>query len=87
MVVPDRWYKYRKRPIEIQAKKITGCFDVDTLEGKMHGCSGDYLVKGIEGELYIVKASIFEATYDLVEMSNPNSGHKSAGRIKVFGNG
>jgi len=42
-------------------------FDVDTPEGKMHGNAGDYLVCGIEGEMYPVKRSIFIKTYTEVK--------------------
>lgn len=38
-----------------------------TLEGMMKIDYGDYLIKGIKGELYPCKADIFEATYDSVE--------------------
>ena len=41
---------------------------VDTLEGEMTGGLGDYLVRGVEGELYPVKASIFHKTYEVVEL-------------------
>jgi hypothetical protein len=37
---------------------------VDTLEGKSLAHVGDWIVKGIEGEVYPVKRSIFEKTYE-----------------------
>ena len=37
---------------------------IDTLEGKMRAEIGDYIIKGIEGELYPCKPDIFEATYE-----------------------
>jgi hypothetical protein len=40
---------------------------IKTLEGDMMVSEGDYIIRGIEGELYPCKASIFEKTYDLVE--------------------
>ena len=39
---------------------------VKTLEGTMRAELGDYLIRGVEGELYPCKPSIFEATYDAV---------------------
>ena len=39
---------------------------VNTLEGKMLVSIGDYIIKGIQGELYPCKPDIFEATYELV---------------------
>lgn len=40
---------------------------VRTLEGSMTARKGDYIVKGIKGELYPVKPDIFEATYESVD--------------------
>ena len=34
-----------------------------TLEGKMKVSKGDWIVKGVNGELYPIKPDIFEATY------------------------
>lgn len=42
-------------------------FTVDTLEGRMTGHKGDWIVKGIQGEFYIVKDDIFKETYEKVE--------------------
>lgn len=39
---------------------------VETLEGVMTGKAGDFLIRGIEGELYPCKADIFFTTYELV---------------------
>jgi hypothetical protein len=53
---------YRK--IEpVWAMKMHEDFHVKTLEGDMEGHNGDYLCRGIEGELWPCKASIFEKTY------------------------
>ena len=43
-------------------------YDVHTIEGIMTGYKGDVLVKGIEGELYIIAKRIFDITYDIVEV-------------------
>ena len=40
---------------------------VNTLEGRMSGVKGDYLIRGVEGEVYPCKASVFEATYEPAE--------------------
>jgi hypothetical protein len=40
---------------------------VNTLEGNYkQGKAGDYLMRGIDGELYICDGPIFEKTYDFV---------------------
>lgn len=38
--------------------------DILTEEGKMHGSPDDMLIKGVEGELYACKPSIFAKTYE-----------------------
>lgn len=40
---------------------------VKTLEGDMHANVGDYIIKGVNGELYPCKPDIFEKTYEIVE--------------------
>ncbi|WP_285908048.1 hypothetical protein [Pseudodesulfovibrio pelocollis] len=42
---------------------------IETLEGTMTGGEGDYIIKGIKGELYPCKPDVFEATYEAVDMS------------------
>lgn len=37
---------------------------IETLEGIMDARIGDYVIKGVEGEFYPCKPSIFEATYE-----------------------
>jgi hypothetical protein len=56
-----------KKKIVINAKQIDTFFRVDTLEGNYkQGKPGDYLMKGLEGELYICDKDIFEKTYDFI---------------------
>jgi hypothetical protein len=57
-----------KRPIVVHAKKMDIEFRVNTLEGDYkQGKPGDYLMRGIDGELYICDGPIFERTYDWVD--------------------
>ena len=37
-----------------------------TLEGDMRGNRGDYIIKGLRGELYPCKPDIFEKSYEKV---------------------
>lgn len=37
---------------------------VDTLEGGLSVCPGDWIITGVKGERYPCKPDIFEATYD-----------------------
>lgn len=38
-----------------------------TLEGIHHASVGDYIIQGVQGELYPCKPDIFEKTYEEVE--------------------
>ena len=40
--------------------------DIPTLEGVMKASPGDYIVKGVQGEFYPIKESIFLETYERV---------------------
>jgi len=44
-----------------------GVLLIHTLEGTMQANPEDWIIKGVEGELYPCKPSIFEAVYDPVE--------------------
>ena len=60
------WMDVRKKPIIVNALEMCVDFEVDTLEGTHQGKAGDYLMKGIDGELYPIKKDIFEKTYDII---------------------
>jgi len=56
-----------KRPVVIQAKQMAEDFRVQSLEGDFaQGKAGDYLMRGVKGELYICAKDIFEQSYDFV---------------------
>ncbi len=40
--------------------------EIKTLEGVMRGETGDYIIKGVQGEIYPCKPDIFEKTYEEV---------------------
>lgn len=39
---------------------------LQTLEGAMLASWGDYIIKGVEGEIYACKPQIFEKTYEYI---------------------
>ena len=43
------------------------CIYINTLEGDMRASIGDYVIRGVQGEFYPVKESIFRETYEEVE--------------------
>lgn len=50
----------------IQVGFIKGYVEIITLEGRMTASVGDYIIKGVQGELYPCKPDIFLATYEEV---------------------
>ncbi len=46
--------------------RIGNSVDIFTLEGVMTARPGDYIIRGVKGELYPCKPDIFAATYEAV---------------------
>jgi hypothetical protein len=71
-------YRYDQRPDNrrpdwfsdaVTANRIVTYPDhaiIETLEGTMRAGLGDWIIKGIYGELYPCKPDIFDATYEVV---------------------
>lgn len=73
--------KYRKKPLIIEAEQwgtgkeiegvcpllVPGYGRIDTLEGPMTVAPGDWVIKGVAGELYPCKDEIFRASYEEVK--------------------
>jgi hypothetical protein len=41
-----------------------GSLEIPTLEGDMRAETGDWIIKGVKGELYPCKPDVFAATYE-----------------------
>ena len=54
-----------KRPIPIEACQMDKPFRVESMEGIVEGQPGDWLMRGVKGELYVCSKDVFEKTYDL----------------------
>lgn len=54
---------------EIEVVGVNGCLSIEipTFEGVMTASPGDWIIKGIKGELYPCKPDIFEHTYEPVD--------------------
>ena len=66
--VPDLDFKKAvKKPIPIKCIQIDEPFLVETMEGKLKGKKGDWLMVGVHGEMYPCDNEIFEKTYDLLK--------------------
>jgi hypothetical protein len=56
-----RWSFRRDAHLEIDNN-----YSVETIEGIMSCHKNDWIVKGVEGEVYAIKNAIFEKTYDII---------------------
>jgi hypothetical protein len=66
---PDVLYLHAiKKPIPQECWELDEACQVETLEGTMKGKKGDWLMVGIDGELYVCEKSIFERTYQLLDL-------------------
>ena len=63
---PDLDFKEAiKKPLRVKCVQINEPFTVETLEGTLRGKSGDWLMVGVDGEMYAIDNDIFRKTYDL----------------------
>ena len=66
----DKIFKFLNMPsatVETPGGGLVDAVNIPTLEGVMTAYPGDWIIRGIEGELYPCKPDIFEATYEKVE--------------------
>lgn len=61
----NNWFIVCKKPVEVKAVRIGEAFEVETLNGMVKCEAGEYLIRGVEGEFYPCKASIFDKTYQV----------------------
>lgn len=59
----DKFQDYTKKPVTIQAYQTEEELEIETREGVMKANKGDFIIKGVEGELYPCKPDIFAKTY------------------------
>jgi len=58
---------YRRKSVSVRARQMKEPFRIETREGTIYGEAGDFLVEGVEGEIYPCNMRIFLKTYDLEE--------------------
>lgn len=61
-----KWFTQavHEQRIILRGDRKTDHVEIPTLEGTMIARKGDWIIKGIKGELYPCKSDIFEATYE-----------------------
>jgi len=60
--VPEWWTKL----VNLKVGVDTGSVFIPTLEGVMEAKVGDFIIQGVQGEVYPCKPDIFEKTYDIL---------------------
>lgn len=63
-------YVYDKDGNVVDGVLLANWLEIKTLDGTKKVNQGDYIVRGIQGEIYPCKQDIFEATYEIVKHDN-----------------
>lgn len=61
-----RFEQFEKIPVVIEAYQTDEEVEIETLEGVMKANKGDWIIKGVKGELYPCKPDVFNITYKKV---------------------
>lgn len=68
-----KWRKARKKPVIVEFREVEpnswgGVEEISTKEGVLWAHEGkDYIIRGVEGELYPIDKAIFNKTYEVIE--------------------
>jgi hypothetical protein len=66
----DQWPNWVHKASVRYPVKTKLFLEIPTLEGLMLASLGDYIIKGVKGEVYPCKPDIFEETYETAEGSD-----------------
>jgi len=67
------WRKARKKPIIVEFREVDGEERIETREGVLIAKQNeDYIIRGVDGEIYPIKKSIFHRTYEVIEEKDMN---------------
>lgn len=58
--------KFIKKPLVVNAHQMQQPFQIHTSEGVMRGKKGDWLIEGINGEMYPCRNAVFHKSFDAV---------------------
>ncbi|MEM3622799.1 MAG: hypothetical protein QXR76_03395 [Candidatus Bathyarchaeia archaeon] len=74
-----KWFRARKKPVEVLVREVKPEVDIfigkhqvkgeliRTKEGRLTAVSGrDFIIKGVDGELYPISKEIFYKTYEIL---------------------
>lgn len=75
-----------KSPDELGGvRRIGDGLHINTLEGVMTAGRGDWIIRGVEGEIYPCKDSVFQATYAPAKPAEHHKSYEGGGRGLTFG--
>jgi hypothetical protein len=62
------WKKARKKPIIVEFREVVRPYElIETLEGTLAADpEKDYIIKGVNGEIYPIKKTIFSLSYEVI---------------------
>lgn len=66
LVGDPQWIWDARNKGEVHYNVNLKSLEIKTLEGKMLAQPGDWIIKGLAGEIYPCKSEIFEQSYELV---------------------
>jgi len=63
------WRKARKKPVIVEFREVKGEVEkIWTREGMIYAFpETDFIIRGVEGEVYPIKKEIFYKTYEIIE--------------------
>ena len=65
-----KFEKFEKIQVVVEAYQTDEEVFIETLEGTMKANKGDWIIKGVKGELYPCKPDVFEMTYKKVILND-----------------
>jgi hypothetical protein len=79
-VIIDAWLNHRENDAAmpkwcsdaVSNVGFDGILYIKTLEGMMRADHGDWIIRGVKGEVYPCKPDIFAETYEPVDAVDPN---------------
>lgn len=63
-----RVFNARKKPVEVEVFGPLNLWKtIETREGTLTAEPGDYIIRGVDGEVYPIDPDVFEETYEVVD--------------------
>lgn len=66
----SKFEDFQKIPVRVSAYQTDEEVEIETLEGVMKANKGDWIIRGVKGELYPCKPDVFDMTYKKVILND-----------------